>query len=193
MGLLARIIGLFGKACFREIVTVVYASHLSAGQSDGPEIDVKEADDQAVAILKRDVFPQLMPWEKWRQRQWLGLGLPLFVVVRQGRLVHFSWVHLKTETAGRFELQPGDVFIGPCYTAPDFRGQGIYPRVLQWLCREMARRGHKRAMIATAVQNAASISGIEKAGFRPFGRFRMVRIGPWLVGKRWLSREDDSD
>jgi GNAT superfamily N-acetyltransferase len=53
-----------------------------------------------------------------------------------------------------------------CVTDPAFRGQGLYPLLLQASCARLAAQGHRRVIITCAPDNAASMRGIEKAGFR---------------------------
>jgi len=56
--------------------------------------------------------------------------------------------------------------IGNCWTSPECRGQGIYPYIISLCSDIMAARGFKRILISCAPDNFASISGIEKAGFK---------------------------
>lgn len=49
-----------------------------------------------------------------------------------GKVVHTSLVIPK---CWKFTfLTQNDYEIGPCFTAPNYRGQGIYPRVLRLVC-----------------------------------------------------------
>lgn len=61
-------------------------------------------------------------------------------------------------------MEEADLEIGPCYTYTQFRGLGIYPKVLKEICR---RKGSTVAAFYMIVdeKNLPSIKGIEKAGF----------------------------
>jgi RimJ/RimL family protein N-acetyltransferase len=86
----------------------------------------------------------------------------------EGRVVHASYVLPKIPTfpfMGRRDLE-----IGPCETDDAHRGRGIYPTVLLTI---RARRSDARRIWMMAVaDNAPSVRGIEKAGFRLAGRGR---------------------
>ena len=68
-------------------------------------------------------------------------------------------------------LDKNDFEVGPCYTNPNFRGKGIYPAVLDYIC---SNYGNKKTMFYMIVDdnNVSSIRGIEKAGFRICGRVK---------------------
>jgi RimJ/RimL family protein N-acetyltransferase len=68
------------------------------------------------------------------------------------------------------KLRPGEVEITHCVTLPSFRGRGVYPFMIRWLCRRAAEDGVKRIFMITSETNVASQRGIEKAGLRRDGR-----------------------
>lgn len=94
--------------------------------------------------------------------QLMTLGKTKIYYVRvRGELVHTSYV---VPACVKFPfMDKQSLEIGPCYTYPEFRGKGIYPRVLIEIC--------KKHMDASAIYmivdetNLSSIRGIEKAGF----------------------------
>jgi len=76
-------------------------------------------------------------------------------------------------------MQRGDLEIGPCYTAPQYRNQGIFTKVIQKIMYDFKK--HQIWMFCDEF-NAASRCGIEKAGLKlvskgkrtkPFG-FRLL-------------------
>jgi len=71
----------------------------------------------------------------------------------------------------------GALLIGPCFTDPEYRGRGIYPHVLRHIASVLGARGYGPFYVHTSPDNAASIRGVEKAGFR--------RLGCWS-GWRWM-------
>ncbi|MBI3667704.1 MAG: GNAT family N-acetyltransferase [Acidobacteria bacterium] len=62
-------------------------------------------------------------------------------------------------------LEGKDVYISNCYLIPEFRGQRLYPYLLQQICAHARRRGARVARIAVNPANRVSVRGIEGAGF----------------------------
>ena len=82
---------------------------------------------------------------------------------KEGKLVHYSYV---VEKCWKFPfLQKADFEIGPCETAFEFRGQGIYPYVLSCICKNKLRESNCAYMIVDS-NNISSIRGITKCGFK---------------------------
>lgn len=88
----------------------------------------------------------------------------------RGNLAHTSYVVPKCYKFAF--MKHGDYEIGPCFTFPQYRGQGIYPYMLKYiiehLCIETGTQNNAIYMIVNS-ENASSIRGIEKAGFVPCG------------------------
>lgn len=113
------------------------------------------------------------------------------MAVRGAELVHFSWVRTRTEIVTselgpscRLPLEAESAIVYHCWTAPSARGLGIYPHVLQRICRKFEVRAMD-VWIYCSRNNPASLSGIERAGFslthsftahQFFGRPMFIRI-----------------
>ncbi len=83
-----------------------------------------------------------------------------------GKPIHTSYV---CGASGKFPfMEKGDLHIGPCHTAPDHRGKGIYRKVLRAIHRENCTR-FKRAYMIVDERNLPSIKGIEAAGLTHVG------------------------
>ena len=81
--------------------------------------------------------------------------------------------------------------ISNCYTLPAQRGQGLYPCLIQSACRQLAAQGYQRAIITCAPDNAASIRGIEKAGFRRVKTlYSLVLVTRWIALQKRVSSPD---
>jgi len=86
------------------------------------------------------------------------------------QLVHIGWITPSKKCKKRFPYIPEKAYmIGPCQTAPSFRGNRIFPFVLQQISRSLP--GCDEYWISANEKNLASIRGIEKAGARHVGRF----------------------
>lgn len=97
----------------------------------------------------------------------------IFYIKQVGKIVHTSCV---VPRCFKFPfLGPGEYSIGPCVTAPQFRGQGLYGKTLTYITGHPMYRDGVFYMSVNE-HNAASIRGIEKAGFRRVGKIRKTKI-----------------
>lgn len=88
----------------------------------------------------------------------------IFYVLHRGEVIHSSFL---IPACLKFPFMKSDDWeIGPCFTAPAWRGLGIYPTVLK---RIISRGGGRYYMIVSPA-NASSIRGVEKAGFKVCGK-----------------------
>ena len=65
-------------------------------------------------------------------------------------------------------LHENEYEIGPCHTFSQFRGRGIYPRILRHIVSTVGTEETKFYMVVNS-NNESSIRGIEKAGFSRIG------------------------
>jgi len=107
------------------------------------------------------------------QAMTLGKAKLYYVVDETGRTAHVSYVVPK---CFKFSfLDKRDYEIGPCFTAPEFRGQGIYPTVLNYVTENVGANDAVFYMVVDD-KNVASIRGIEKARFERCGTIRKVGL-----------------
>lgn len=107
-----------------------------------------------------------------------------YSVAMEGETAHRSWLHRSARLPSRFGFDGGAPVIGDCHTAERFRGRSIYPRVLRYIARDVARREGKPVYVLVSPANLASVRGIEKAGFRRLARLRGIRVAGLLLGRR---------
>jgi RimJ/RimL family protein N-acetyltransferase len=74
-------------------------------------------------------------------------------------------------------LKKNGPVIGDCYTNKQYRGQSIYPQVINKIAFETLKKGIQDVFIVVSPENISSIKGIEKAGFTKFASIK---------GTRWL-------
>jgi hypothetical protein len=101
-----------------------------------------------------------------------------------GKVVHHTVVRRDTLLPVQFGFEPFPV-LGESVTSPAFRGLGIYPHVLGQILADLKQSGSDSSVfMLVAPDNAASIRGIERAGFRLLARLRGMRLGPlvWRSG-----------
>ena len=84
----------------------------------------------------------------------------------RGTVTHSSYV---TGASYKFPfMHKGDIHIGPCRTAPEHRGKGLYKQVLRAVLQDQQGSDHAAYMLV-AEDNLPSIRGIEACGFRHEG------------------------
>ncbi len=101
-----------------------------------------------------------------------------YVAYLGGVPVAYGWVALEGADIGeldvQFTLPAGDRYLWDFKTLPEWRGRGIYPRLLQAILRAESRDA-EHFWIIHAPENGASQAGIEKAGFRVAGELSFRR------------------
>ncbi len=112
----------------------------------------------------------------------------VYVASLGGTPAAYGWVATLSASIGElaldFALPSSDRYLWDFATLPEWRGRGIYPRLLQGI---IAREGAQaeRFWIIAAPENAASGSGIAKAGFAPVGDLSFLRgsgVGAVAIG-----------
>lgn len=92
------------------------------------------------------------------------------------QLAHIEWVVPSKKCRWRYPIIPEKMcMISAVQTVPSFRGNRIFPFVLQRICRHTP--GWDEYWMLVNEKNDASIKGIKKAGAKHVGRF---------IQKRWL-------
>jgi hypothetical protein len=94
--------------------------------------------------------------------------------VVDGSVVGHAWARVACQGServrGYFDLFEGEALIHSCRVQKDQRGQRIYPSMLMTLCwRLFMLRRAPRVFIDTEIDNHASLGGIAKVGFHPYG------------------------
>jgi len=84
---------------------------------------------------------------------------------------------------------PGWV-LGPFWTEPEYRGRGLYVRLLRHIVHICATEGIERMYIWAAPRNVPSRKGIERAGFQPRGCVCLHRLCCRLIS-RMRALEDE--
>lgn len=109
-----------------------------------------------------------------------GKAKIFYVINDNDQIMHTSYVVPK---CFKFPfLKKYDYEIGPCFTYPEYRGKGIYPKVLKYICMNIGNESSNFFVIVSR-NNISSIKGIEKSGFNKLGLVEKSR-----VLKRYLLR-----
>lgn len=114
-------------------------------------------------------------------------GHRAYVAWRDDVPAAFGWLATRRATIGefgmRFTLPRGTRYLWNFVTLPAFRGQGIYPRLLDAIVRANGA-GVRRFWVAHAPENHASAAGILKAGFTVAADFSLDPHGAVAVRGR---------
>lgn len=99
-----------------------------------------------------------------------------YSIKKDNCLVHESFLYKKVFLL-RVINERGPV-IGNCFTNPQYRGQSIYPTVLNYIAKDLLLENKvNQLFVIVNKNNIPSINGIEKAGFEQFAAIK---------AKRWL-------
>lgn len=94
-----------------------------------------------------------------------------YAVYDGDRLVHTSWVFKNKLLATQLGFKDSFV-IGDCVTIADYRGKGIFPKILQVIASE----SQKDLIVFVSIENAASKKSIQKAGYEKLFCFELTRF-----------------
>ncbi len=114
-------------------------------------------------------------------------GKRRYFINDSGNFVHNSFVFPKLRLLKL--LGKTGPAIGQCVTNPQYRGRSIYPHVINLAARKELSNGKSEVFIIVNSDNASSIRGIEKAGFKFYAsvtakRFLMFYFDVRIVKSR---------
>ena len=185
-----ELVSLVWNALFRDETILIYCISLQ-----GPAAGRRD-DQRGVEIVKGDLGELIRIREGLQQVPWefkcdLYDGVKDFFVYRdaeRGKLGHISWIYRAQDPNRTLRLGTGECEIMFCLTDPEYRGRGLYPRALKAIQRHLRELGYRRCFICVRDDNASSIRGIEKSGFRLVGKTRFRKIFGVQVSRRRDSR-----
>jgi GNAT superfamily N-acetyltransferase len=125
-----------------------------------------------------DQIARLTSLERGEVTARIGAGHRIYIASLGGAPTSYGWVATLSSSIGEldlsFSLPAGDRYLWDFATLPEWRGRGLYPRLLQAIMdREVADA--QRFWIINAPENVASGKGISKAGFAPVGDLSFLR------------------
>lgn len=94
------------------------------------------------------------------------------VAVSGESIVAMIWVFRVGDTSRLFELEDGEAELNHGFTAPEFRGRGIFSSLLRHACGALRAEGCGRAYAGVHAGNAPSLRSFENAGFREIASIR---------------------
>lgn len=116
-----------------------------------------------------------------------------YLAVVDGQPAAYGWSAHRQAEIGElgltFQLPEGNRYLWDFVTLPDWRGKGIYPRMLQGII-QSERDEAERFWIGHDLENEASARGIEKAGIPVVGEVWIGEGGPVLVARQPRKRAE---
>jgi ribosomal protein S18 acetylase RimI-like enzyme len=110
----------------------------------------------------------------------LARGEQFWTAQYGNKVVAYCWATHEPVEIGevRCVISPrGDeIYLYDAFTFAEFRGQNLYPALLQHLLERSRLAGVRRALIFVLSDNTPSIRGVQKAGFREFQRVTYCNI-----------------
>jgi ribosomal protein S18 acetylase RimI-like enzyme len=104
----------------------------------------------------------------------LRRGEHFWTAQQQDKIVAYCWVTREPVEIGEIHrvISPrsDEVYLYDAFTFAEYRGQNLYPALLQSILEHSRHAGFRRALIFVMSDNEASIRGVQKAGFREFQR-----------------------
>ena len=86
-------------------------------------------------------------------------------------------------------MGPHDAEVKYGITFSPYRGQRIFPRVLVTLVNYLKQKGINRVYGFVHKENTSSMRGMERAGFKAIGKFRLIKVMGIQVTKRYIPEE----
>jgi ribosomal protein S18 acetylase RimI-like enzyme len=101
-------------------------------------------------------------------------GEQFWTAQHEDKILSYCWATQEPVEIGEIRriISPrGDeVYLYDAFTFAEYRGQNLYPALLQCILNSSRQQGLRRALIFVLSDNMASIRGVQKAGFREFQR-----------------------
>lgn len=112
-------------------------------------------------------------------RKFLQQGDIGYLAYLEQKCVHRSWVKSSPQKVSlhpllTIDLEPENIWIHYCETAPNARGNNVYPYVLSKIANDF--QAANKILISINEKNIASIKGVKKAGFKEYKRYKLLII-----------------
>lgn len=188
--MLSTLRAILGRIFFRKRSYAIYelpTDHAFAAESD-PEaysFDAEHPPNEAEHGALRRVSGPLGRFIMFRRMKRDG-AVCLVLFDTHGEVRAYGW--LQRWKSQRFEfgwLADDAICLGPFWTRPDQRGQGLYGRLLSHGVYECRRRFDLPVFIWAEPSNAPSRRGIEKAGFAFVGEFSVFAALGHTIRRHW--------
>ncbi len=143
-----------------------------------PRVPVKHV------VYERPVIIDAVGRAKCKER--FAKGDKLITAYFEHKLVAYLFAAASDTWVGEIEdclnVAAGEVYLYDAHTAEDYRGMRIYPSLICEAVSYFSKKGYRSALIFSSEHNVDSIKGIERSGFRRYGR---VHFRNYIGLKTW--------
>ena len=127
------------------------------------------------------------PWHREAERR-MREGQVCAVVRHGSEVIAYCWLTDQPEWVaeiGRLVVpRPHEVYLYDAFTAPAWRGRGLFQAMLMRLLAYARAQGRRRALIFVLNRNRASRRAIERTGFELFQAVSRVKV--WGLKRLWF-------
>ena len=104
----------------------------------------------------------------------LARGEQFWTAQLDDKIISYCWATGEPVEIGEMHrvISPrdGEIYLYDAFTFPEYRGQNLYPAILNRILTHNRQQDLQRALIFVLDDNVASIRGVQKAGFCEFQR-----------------------
>ena len=100
-------------------------------------------------------------------------GYICYGIIREDVIIAYSWTSLIFVPRYDEKLDKNDAFIFDVYTHPNYRGKGLFPKLLDYQINELNKAGKRRALACIDIFNRASLHAFKKKGFTEISKYYM--------------------
>lgn len=135
----------------------------SAGDWRRLSVKIAEAEDLETIRGKEDFQTREAFIDRYRRVNSCLVGY------YDGKPAHIMWIFRHGDYSRFFSLGQNEAEINFCYTAPAFRGKGIYSMMIGAALDLLKKQGVKTVYMATHSTNGPATKAISRAGFKRAG------------------------
>lgn len=172
---ISRLFQKLRKRIYRKTEVVIYAydkGKQGAGMLDSG-VCIYDKNNPPPSDVKNEICFLEGRLSYWLMKRRLDrYGGKLLCIRKKERIESYGWIQNWKPFRRRYGwLAEEAVLLGPFWTRPDCRGQGLYGRLLGHSIAVCEQRDRIPLLIITSPDNKSSQRGIEKAGFAKVGIF----------------------
>ena len=153
---------------------IVRLKLLSVTESD-PNLNIKE-----LTVADLDKMLEVMYVSQTDLQKRFSSDHRCFAIFEAGKILCYFWSQLGLknfhEVHLKFDLRSNQVWMYNAVTVKAARGRNLYPNIIRYMAKTMARSGIDEAFIDVDPGNTPSFRGLKKAGCTPVVMIRMRKI-----------------
>lgn len=115
--------------------------------------------------------------------------------ISSGEIVSYCWIASDKACVGeigrKIVLKNGEIYLYDAFTKPEFRGNGLFSRILAVTLRYGREKGYQKAFVFALSSNKSSAAAIEKTGFNRFQNIYFLDIYRKVVCKFGKTRNGE--